>query len=272
MTAPRCTLLISTYNWPEALELVLLSVLQQSQLPDEVVVADDGSGSPTRELITALARRLPMPLVHVRQEDRGHRKASALNKALARCRGDYVVQVDGDCILHPRFIEDHLTAARRGQYLYGSRVNIQPGHLARLFNRKSVRLHPLSRGISKRSRALYLPWLGRREQARSAFSASKFRGCNCSYWRSDAIAVNGYNEAFTGWGHEDSEFIIRLHNLGLKGLRLRYRGIVFHIWHPERDRSHAALGRAIEKASAESGLIRCAQGLDQYLDAAADAR
>ncbi len=271
MSPASCTLLICTYNWPEALELVLLSVLNQSRLPDEVVIADDGSGAPTRELIEAFARRLPMPLIHVWQEDDGHRKASALNKALARASGEYVVQIDGDCILHRHFVADHLAAARPGCYLYGSRVNIQESRLASLFADKTVHFGPFSRGISKRGRALHWPALGRRYKPSAAFSRSKFRGCNCSYWRADAIEVNGYNEAFTGWGWEDSEFAIRLHNIGRLGRRLRYQGIVFHIWHPERDKSHAPVSDEIEQATSSQKRQRCELGLDQYLDRASPA-
>lgn len=57
----KTALLITTYNWPKALELVLYSVLHQHVMPDEVVIADDGSTEETKKLIDRYAEKMPVP-------------------------------------------------------------------------------------------------------------------------------------------------------------------------------------------------------------------
>ena len=201
----KTTLLISTYNRPDALRLCLLSAFRQTLLPDEILVGDDGSTEETAHLIEEMKQRSPVPLIHVWQEDKGFRLAAVRNKCIARASGDYIVQVDGDLILQPHFIEDHLAFAAPGYYVKGGRVNITdrltkalcasgelrnltfftPGLMRRV---NAVRCLPLARYLSERRRTA--PGLG----------------CNLSYWRKDALAVNGYDEFFEGWGGEDWDF------------------------------------------------------------------
>ena len=119
---PSNTLLIATYNWPEALSLILKSVAQQSILPDEVIIADDGSDNRTRTVIEEFQRILPVPLHHEWQPDNGFQKTIILNKALAKAKGDYIIQVDGDVLLHKKFIEDHLRFAKPNSFVAGTRV------------------------------------------------------------------------------------------------------------------------------------------------------
>src|SRR6478735_11914615 len=122
----KISLLISTYNWPEALLLVLKSALSQSVLPCEILIADDGSKEETRQIIEQFQENSLIPIRHIWQEDIGFRKSKILNKAIAQTTADYIVQIDGDCIIHKDFISDHISAAQNGFYLYGSRVNILP--------------------------------------------------------------------------------------------------------------------------------------------------
>lgn len=96
----KTSLLISTYNWCEALNLCLNSVLRQSQQPDEIVIADDGSREDTKLLIADFSKKSPVPIIHVWHEDIGFRKTIILNKAIAKCSSDYIIQIDGDLILH----------------------------------------------------------------------------------------------------------------------------------------------------------------------------
>jgi glycosyltransferase involved in cell wall biosynthesis len=114
---PTCTLIISTYNWPKALNLVLLSVLNQRQLPTEIVIADDGSKEETKNLIDSYRDKLSIPIKHVWHEDVGFRLAKIRNKAIATALGDYIIQIDGDVILHPYFIKDHLDFAKKIHWL-----------------------------------------------------------------------------------------------------------------------------------------------------------
>lgn len=260
----KATLIISTYNWPEALELVLSSALNQTQLPDEIIVADDGSAKATADLVDAFKTKFSIPLIHVWHEDDGFRKSVILNKAIAQAKGDYIIQADGDCILHPNYIEDHLHFAQNNTYLFGSRVNIQKDFLNTLFKKKQTRFYVFSKGINKRTRALHIPFLSQFYSAKSEFS-KKYRGCNTSYFKSDFIAVNGYNEDFKGWGREDSELALRFHNFGLQGRRIRYRGIVFHIYHDEKSKSRLEINNDIELQTIANKVIWCKNGVDKYL-------
>ncbi|MBR9847460.1 MAG: glycosyltransferase [Algicola sp.] len=260
----KSTLVISTYNWPQALKLVLLSALNQTQLPDEIIVADDGSTHETKELIESFKSKFNIPLVHVWHEDDGFRKSVILNKAIAQAKGDYIIQADGDCILHSNYVEDHLHFAEKNTYLFGSRVNIQEAHLDALFRAQQIRFNAFSKGIKKRTRAMHVPFLSQFYKASDQFS-KKYRGCNTSYFKSDFIAVNGYNEDFKGWGREDSELALRFHNYGLKGRRIRYRGIVFHIYHNEKSKSRLEINNEIELNTIANKSVWCKHGVDQYL-------
>jgi glycosyltransferase involved in cell wall biosynthesis len=121
----RTSLIVTTYNRPDALHVVLQSVLRQSQLPDEVIIADDGSGEATRMLIASLQHDFPVPLVHVWQEDLGFRAARIRNLAASKAQGDYVVFIDGDMMLHRRFLDSHVRAAREKWMLHGKRAMLR---------------------------------------------------------------------------------------------------------------------------------------------------
>jgi glycosyltransferase involved in cell wall biosynthesis len=258
------SLVVSTYNWPEALNLVLKSLKNQKVFPDEIIIADDGSKQETEILINKYKLELPIPLIHVWHKDDGYRKATILNKAIAKARGDYIIQIDGDCIIHSDFIKDHLDYAESKTYLFGSRVNIQESFLKTLFAVEKVNFNMFSKGIKKRTRALHLPFLSRFYKKSVLFS-KKYRGCNTSFFKKDFIAVNGFNEEFKGWGREDSELALRFHNFKLKGRRLRYRGIVFHIYHKERSRDRLEINNEIELNTIKNKLTRCENGVDKYL-------
>ena len=111
----RASLIVTTYNRPDALHLVLQSVLQQTVPPAEIIVADDGSGADTAETVGRFAKTSPIPVKHVWQEDQGFRAAQSRNRALAAAQGPYIVLIDGDMVLHPEFIADHLSVAREGR-------------------------------------------------------------------------------------------------------------------------------------------------------------
>lgn len=260
----KSTLLISTYNWPEALELVLKSALSQTRLPEEIIIADDGSEAKTKQLIAQIQKKSHIPIHHVWQEDIGFRKSKILNKAIAQTTADYIIQVDGDCIMQENFIEDHLNDAQKGVYLYGSRVNILPDFVSDVFLKKKIIFNLFSKEIKNKTRSLHIPLLSKFYKKHEGIS-SKFRGCNVSYWREDFIAINGYNEDFEGWGREDSDLVIRMGNNGVKAKRIRYAGIVFHIHHKINSKQNFALNDKIQIETIKNKTIRISRGINQYL-------
>src|SRR5262245_48205152 len=150
----QATLIITTYNWPEALDLALASVALQSRLPTEVIVADDGSGSPTAAVVHKWQARGLVPVRHVWQEDSGFRLARSRNRAIAAARGEYIVLVDGDMVLHRRFIEDHIGCARPDCFIQGARPQLSPATTARLLASGNPSVGPFSRGLTRRPYAL----------------------------------------------------------------------------------------------------------------------
>lgn len=261
---PTCTLVTPTYNWPEALELLLLSLLNQSVLPNEVIIADDGSREETRQLIESFQQKFPVPLIHIWHEDLKNRKPRIMNKAIAKASFDYIIEIDGDIIMHPHFVKDHLQFAEKGHYLFGSRVNIQKNIVSEIFKKKRTEFGFFARGIKKRGRAIYAPFLMKFSKPTSIRS-SKLRGCNMSFWREDFIKINGFNENLVGWGVDDSEMIQRLHNSGIKGKRLKHAGIAYHIYHPEQSKSHIEINLEIERQTTNKKIVYIEKGVDQFL-------
>jgi glycosyltransferase involved in cell wall biosynthesis len=257
-------LLISTYNWPEALQVVFKSLQGQSQLPDEVLIADDGSGNDTKLLIEELGIQIKIPVKHFWQEDKGFRKSQILNKAIAGSTSKYIIQIDGDCIMHPDFVKDHIKAVENNTYLYGSRVNIVPGAVKKVLNEKLIYFGFFSKEIKNKTRALHLPLLAGMYKSHTEYS-DKFRGCNVSFWKEDFIAVNGYNESFEGWGREDSDLVIRMGNKGTMAKRLRYAGIVYHLHHTINSRDNFEINNRMQDETIKNKIVRCINGVDRYL-------
>lgn len=264
MSYPSCTLITPTYNWPEALELLLLSVLKQTILPNEVIIADDGSGEETKRLIQKYQHTFPVPLIHIWHEDNKNQKPKIMNKGIAVAKYDYIIEIDGDIIMNKHFIEDHLTFAKKGSYLFGSRVNIQKKYLSELFLKKNIHFNYFSKGIKKRGRTIRIPFIMNIIKKTNERS-SKLRGCNMSFWKSDFIKINGFNENLVGWGIDDSEMIQRLHNIGINAKRLKNCGIVYHIYHEEQSRNQLSINNEILKQTTENKLTFIENGISQYL-------
>ncbi len=261
---PSCSLIAPTYNWTDALELLLISILQQTILPNEVIIADDGSGLATKNLIEKFQETFPVPLIHIWHDDNQNQKPKIMNKAIARASGSYIIEIDGDIIMNKNFIKNHLNFAEKGFYLFGSRVNIQEKILQSIFDKKTITFNFFSKGIKKRFRTLHMPIFMKFAQIVHKRS-SKLRGCNMSFWREDFIKVNGFNEDLVGWGMDDSELIERFHNINIKGKRLKFAGIVYHIFHKEQDKSQTDINGVIEKKTVQEKIIFIKNGINQYL-------
>lgn len=260
----KVALLISTYNWPEALGLIFQSILIQTKLPHEILIADDGSNDDTKELIKLFSTQIEVPVKHFWQEDKGFRKSKILNKAIAGTNVDYIIQVDGDCILDKNFVDDHIKFAQTNTYLYGTRVNILPKAIEKVFKNNIISFNFFSKEIKNKTRVLHIPFLSKLYKPHLGIS-KKFRGCNVSYWRNDFIEVNGYNEDFEGWGREDSDLVLRMGNKGVLAKRLRYAGIVFHIYHKVNSKHNLELNDSIEQKTILEKIVRISNGINKYL-------
>lgn len=262
------SVVVSTYNWPEALELCLLSIANQTVLPNEVVVGDDGSRDDTRRLIERMRPQLPYKLIHVWQEDKGYRLAAICNRALARCTSDYVIKIDQDIIMDPHFVEDHIRHAERGYYISGSRAKLTEPFTKKILASKNYKLSPFTCGVIRKFNAMRIPWL---TKFFYKYMLNKLdRGCNMSFWRDDLYAVNGYDGDMVGYGSEDTDLSARIRALGVKKRTIKFSCIEYHIWHKETEsksdnelRSHNI---ALRESNSSTGRIRIENGIDKYLE------
>lgn len=261
------SLIISTYNREDALDLVLKSVSALKEYPYEVIIADDGSGPNTAELIRMHQASFPIPLLHCHQEDLGFRLSHIRNKAIAMASGDHLIFIDGDMIVHPYFVHDHRRHAREGLFIQGSRVLLHQDTTAVSIANGVYRFSPFSSGITNRFNALHIPFLS---PIISSWMSKQHhhgvRGCNMSFMKKDLIKVNGFNEAFIGWGREDSECVIRLLHSGIQRHNLRLGGIAYHLWHREHinpdllEKNNEELRHAIEEHR-----TWCTEGLQNHM-------
>ncbi|MGE8224295.1 glycosyltransferase family 2 protein [Stenotrophomonas pigmentata] len=268
----KISLAILTYNWPEALELTLQSVSRQRQLPDEVLVADDGSGPATAEVIERWRGKLGAPLRHIWQEDAGFRAARCRNRAIAASTGDYVILLDGDMILHRDFVADHRMLASPGFFLQGGRLKASISESQRLLAGGRARFAPWIDAAfhhfdgTRRQYAFRQPWLARLK-ARSR-RGGRVMSCNMSFWRQDLIKVNGFDERMEGYGAEDRELAERLQNAGLRRRPLKWAALAVHLWHnsrapPDVNDMNLPNNRILQTTVANK-ITRCEQGIDNH--------
>lgn len=265
----RIALVVTTFERPDALALVLASALAQSRPPDLLVVADDGSGEATREVIAAAAAAAAFPLIHAWQPHQGWRLCRARNAAVARADADYVITVDGDMVLDRDFVADHAQHARPGHWVQGCRLPLSPRATARLLTagRPTSAPNRSDTDWRHRAQALRAPWLARRV-GRLANGWLAVKGCNQAFWRADLVRVNGWDEALRGWGPEDKELAARLRNAGVERRSLAFGALAWHLHHPPADRSQAEHGRQRLARTVAGRRSWCELGLDAHLAAA----
>jgi glycosyltransferase involved in cell wall biosynthesis len=261
---PGASLLIATYNWPEALELLLLSVLHQDRLPAEILIADDGSGPQTKELIQYYAQQFSIPVKHFWHEDKGFRKTIILNRAIASAGSEYIIEVDGDVILDPHFISDHLRLAESGTFVRGTRAHLRPAMTEQAIKKKQFRFHYYSKGVKHRNnafRSVVFSALGITKQ----MSSHSVRGSNLAFWKEDFVKVNGYNNDLCGWGHEDEELAARFINNGIIKKKIKLACVQYHLYHPVASADEEPLHRSIINKVIENKVLYCMNGLKQLI-------
>jgi glycosyltransferase involved in cell wall biosynthesis len=261
-----CGLLVTTYERPDALARVLESVAAQSRLPDELIVADDGSGAHTATVIRGFAATASYAVHHVWQPHEGFRAGRARNLAIARARCDYLLLIDGDMVLDPRFIADHLALARRGRFSQGVRIRLDATATRRLLVPGSALPGLGSAGLGLLRRTYALRSLALAQNLREAANrVIAVKACNQGFWRDDLVAVNGFDETMTGWGAEDKELCARLSNAGIRRQTLLFAALAWHLGHPPADRLAAESNAARWRETVRSGRTRCPVGLDAHL-------
>ncbi len=267
-------IIVLTYNRPKALLAVLRSLQPQLGARDELWIADDGSNAANVELLRTGLQDGPGTLHHVWHPDIGFTASRARNMSAAQTQADYLLFLDGDCLVPPHWLAQHRALARAGCFVNGSRVLLSPGLTRRIeeddldVTRWGARPWLAARwagDCNKLSHLLRFPGWPMRERAR--FSWKGIRSCNFGLWRSDFVAVNGFDESFQGWGHEDADLVLRLHNAGLMRRNGFWATEVLHLWHRENDRSREQSNRERVRARMGSALVQAPLGLAQAAQA-----
>ncbi len=247
---------------------MLDSVARQGQAPDEIVIADDGSGAATLAVIAGFVATARTPTHLVSQPHQGFRAARLRNLAIAASTADYLVFIDGDMLLHPAFIADHVRHARRRHFTQGTRVPTSDRLTRTLIAAPTHLPTPLSRGIGVLRRAYLvqsprLASLGRH----LGNHLVALKSCNQGFWRDDLVAVNGFDEDFVGWGPEDKELCARLEHAGIRRQTLLFGGIACHLYHRPASRERLAENVARLERTRRERRVRCEHGLDSHMRA-----
>lgn len=276
----KLSLIISTYNRPDALELVLKSVALQelnaaaavSEI--EVLIADDGSTADTANLVAQFQEAFPFRLIHVWHEDNGFRLAAIRNLAVSKSSGAYLVFIDGDCLIAPDFIAKQLQLAEVGYFVGGNRVLLSEKYTREILTNKDVSISSagilnsfigrlagkINKFFPRLPLALNAQWRKRNET-----NWRRPKGCNMALWREYLMTVNGFDESFCGWGHEDADFLVRLLHAGIRIKDGRFAVPVFHLWHKMNDRSNEPENIArLQLRIDNPQLIRAESGVERY--------
>jgi glycosyltransferase involved in cell wall biosynthesis len=269
------SVIVTTYNRPDALSAVIRALLDQTDPDFEVIVADDGSGQPTRDALAAFrnaARSRGLKrLVHAWQPDDGFRASAARNLGVFASKGEYLVFLDGDCVPRPDFIARHRLLAERGFMVSGSRVLLSEEFTQSVLSSgDAIHTRGLSYWLQQRLAGntnkivplLHFPNTGLRHYRKVKWN--RIKSCNLAIWRDDYAAVDGFDESFVGWGHEDADVVLRLARHGIRRKGGAFSTEVFHLWHRENTRATESENRKRVEERMKTGVTRADAGLSAH--------
>lgn len=243
------SLIVTTYNQPQRLALVLDSIKNLAVLPNEVIIADDGSTDETRNLINKYQEDFPCKLIHVWQEDKGFRLSQIRNKAIEQSNSEYLIIIDGDIIVNKYFVKDHLEKAVHGQFLQGSRILLKEDETRAILKKQeedkiAYRLAYKHKNFKAKRVSIISDTLWKHSLITKKFfkkhnQIKGIRGCNMSFYKDDAIRCGLFDESYVGWGLEDSDFVARFLFAGGNFRRLKFKGLAYHLYHKENSRAMA---------------------------------
>ena len=269
---PTVSIIISTYNSPKALDLVLASLAEQDVDGFEVIVADDGSNDETKKVIESLRSKINYDIKHVWQPHDGFRAAMIRNKGVAFAKGDYLIFLDGDTIPLVSFVKKHQKLAENNYFIAGNRILLSPAFTQQVLQQEvSLQkwgiwhwLYAFCRGWINR----FLPILPLGNLYCRYLFWDKWQGaktCNLGVWKKDFIAVNGFDESYCGWGYEDSDLVVRLIRKGILRKDGRFAVPVLHLWHPDNNRAREPINHKKLEEVIHSTRIEAVDGVNQYI-------
>lgn len=250
------SVLLATYNWPAALSLCLQALREQTNRNFEIIICDDGSKDETKTLIAEFQKDFPVPIKHLWQEDDGFRKTLILNQGIKSANGEYLVFLDGDCIPQIDFIDQHLKLSEKNHLVTGSRILSSQQLTNNLcssgyWSHQKLRSNALAWGFKghlNKWLPLFIKLPNFSGRLYKKFEWRRIKGCNMACWKSDAEAIDGFDESLLGWGHEDADFIFRLQKNGVIRKSGSWATEVIHLWHKMADKETAEKNAAIVRA------------------------
>ena len=260
------SLIITTYNWPKALKMCLDSVMSQTVLPKEIIVADDGSQQETVDFVNDFTKSYPyIKIIHSWQEDKGFRLSMSRNRAISKAKGEYVIIIDGDLILDRYFVQDHIENKEKGYFIQGSRVIMSSEKSREVMKGSEITLPGafFKKGLKNKANMIRNKILSKIFTKKES-KLSGIRGCNMSFFKEDLIKVNGFEEKIQGWGREDSEIAVRLFNNGIGKKKLKFSALTYHLYHKENDRSKLSENDEFLAKVIKENKKRAEEGLDSY--------
>lgn len=262
------SVILTTYNWPEALSLILNALHHQTYKNFEVIVADDGSDDRTKITIERVEQNVMYPIHHVWQQDHGFHASKIRNMAINKSSGDYLIFLDGDCIPRKDFILNHIALREPHWFVRGNRIILSERFSQQVVNHelpiyawanKNWLPYRLKRDIRRFTPLLSLPDTSFRKSKKNKWYGVKT--CNMSVWRTDVEHVDGLDETYIGWGREDSDLAVRLINAGIRRKEGIYSTAVFHLWHEEASRENLANNDYLLKDCIANHRVRAKHGL-----------
>jgi glycosyltransferase involved in cell wall biosynthesis len=271
----KISFVVLTYNRSDALLAVLRSLARQCGPAHEVIVADDGSRPEQMEMLRRDCPRFACAARHVWHPDTGFTAAAARNLGAWNATGDYLVFLDGDCVPAAGFVRAHERLAAAGMFVNGSRVllgerlttEVTTGRLDLLEQSLGFWIKASLSGDSNKLFHM-LPWPDTLFRVKRGFLWHGIRSCNLGVWRQDFVAVNGFDETFEGWGHEDADLVLRLHHLGIQRKNGFWATEVYHLWHRESRRDQESINRQKVNQRIHSRLVLAEKGFQQIEPAA----
>ncbi|MBU2928975.1 glycosyltransferase family 2 protein [Winogradskyella psychrotolerans] len=254
----QATIIISTFNKPEWLKLVLFSFDIQTTKKFEIIVADDGSDEKTKAVIDQFSEHSDLKVIHVWQEDDGFQKTKILNKAMLASNTDYLIFTDGDCIARKDFVQTHLDLRKLKYALSGGYFKLTDD-VSKKINTQVIsdqKCYEKDWLIAEGQPATFKMNKLTKSKIKSKFlnvitpTKATFDGMNVSCWKSDILAVNGFDERMK-YGGEDREVGERMMNNGIRFLQIRYSAICVHLHHdrPYENEDTTRLNKQIRKAT-----------------------
>ena len=271
----KTSIIVTVYKDITSLDLVVKSLQEQSDKDFELIIAEDAQNEAMKEYVESIEG---LNVKHTFQEDRGVEKPRSQNNAILASTGEYLIFIDGDCILAPNFIESHKALAEEGYVLSGRRFNLNPEKTQALKEKKidlkkfvhNFWFYNIGQVFDREARFEQGIYINPKGLFYKLFLGSRKRnvgiiGCNFSCFKSDMLKMNGFDE---GYGHsgisDDMDLDLRFELMGLKVKSCKNAANMFHLY-------HASHPRVVEQAdldkfykNKELKQYRCEKGLDSH--------